>query len=194
MGGGGGQWKRPEAINDGCAGGGRKSRTSVQRLKFVERRVLAPALVVGGGLVPAAVVAVAAATATTATTATPVAVDHQCGDYANDEHYNHDPNPTGDDERIAGFFHKIRRQTAKSRRVGKPKSRYHPSRNHGGARSPVGAVARRSNSGVARCVSTLPSRTINRHARCSRVASAHPVSGPRTQSAVARALDVAQAS
>ena len=192
MGGGGGQWKRPEAINDGCAGVGRKSRTSVQRLKFVERRVLASALVVGGGLVPAAVVAVAAASATTATTATPVAVDHQCGDYANDEHYNHDPNPTGDDEGIVGFFHKIRRQAAKSRCVGKPKSRYYPSRNHGGARSTGGAVARRSNSGVARCVSTLPSRRMNRHARCSRVASAHPASGPRTQSAVARALDVAQ--
>ncbi len=190
MGGGGGQWKRPEAIIDGCAGGGRKSRTSVQRLKFVERRVLASALVVGGGLVPAAVVAVAA---TTATTATPVAVDHQCGDYANDEHYNHDPNPAGDDERIVGLFHKIWRKNAKSRRVGKPKSRYYPFRNHGGARSTGGAVARRSNSGVARCVSTLPSRTINRHARCSRMASAQPASGPRTQSAVARALDVAQA-
>ena len=77
MGGGGGQWKRPEAINDGCAGGGRKSRTSVQRLKFVERRVLAPALVVGGGLVPAAVVATATATpAATAATATSVALNH----------------------------------------------------------------------------------------------------------------------
>jgi hypothetical protein len=55
--------------------------------------------------VPAAVVATA--TATTATTATSVALNHECDDYASDEHHNHEPNPTGDDEGIVGFFHKI---------------------------------------------------------------------------------------
>ena len=54
---------------------------------------------------PAAVVATA--TAATAATAASVALNHECDDYANDEHHNHEPNPTGDDEGIVGFFHKI---------------------------------------------------------------------------------------
>ena len=57
---------------------------------------------------PAAVVATATATtAATAATAASVALNHECDDYANNEHHNHEPNPTGDDEGIVGFFHKI---------------------------------------------------------------------------------------
>lgn len=50
----------------------------------------------------AALAAVATAMAPTVATVT---LDHQRDDHTDDEHCDHDPNPAGDDEGIAGFFH-----------------------------------------------------------------------------------------